>query len=209
LQRAAIALQRAAIRRQAENLGLWLMPLDTKPRAQVAEQPDCDPLEQSLVNPLIEDAAKQQSLDPKLIRAVVEQESAFRPCAVSVSGAQGLMQLMPQTGAELGVANPFDPKQNVDAGARYLKQLLDKYQGDLSLALGAYNAGPKALDDSGGVPNLQETRDYVDAVLAKAGLKPAPAATPITKPVDSAAPPPAVPVKPADSQATSPAAPAK
>src|SRR5208283_1202097 len=170
LQRAAIALQRAAIRKQAENLGLWLMPLDEKPRREIADPPDCDPLEEKLVNPLIDDAAKQNGLEPKLIRAVVERESAFRPCAVSAKGAQGLMQLMPETAAELGVADPFDPKQSVDAGARYLKQLIDKYKGDLPQALGAYNAGPQNVDDSGGVPDLQETRDYVDAVLTRAGL---------------------------------------
>ena len=136
LQRAAIAQQRAAIRKQAENLGLWLMPLDGKPPPETAEPPDCGPLDDSLVNPLIEDAAKQESLDPKLLRAVVGQESAFRPCAASAKGAQGLMQLMPETAAELGVANPFDPKQNLDGGARFLKQLIDKYKGDLPQALG-------------------------------------------------------------------------
>ncbi len=172
LQRAAMAQQRAAIRKQAEDLGLWLMPLDAKPSAGTVETPDCDPLDDGLAGPLIEDAAKQQSLDPRLLRAVIGQESGFRACAVSVKGAQGLMQLMPQTAAELGVANPFDPKQNLDGGARYLRQLLDKYKGDLAQALGAYNAGPKTVDESGGVPDAQETREYVDAILAKAGIKP-------------------------------------
>jgi soluble lytic murein transglycosylase-like protein len=195
LQRAAIAQQRAAIRKQAENLGLWLMPLDGKPPPETAEPPDCGPLDDSLVNPLIEDAAKQESLDPKLLRAVVGQESAFRPCAASAKGAQGLMQLMPETAAELGVANPFDPKQNLDGGARFLKQLIDKYKGDLPQALGAYNAGPKTADQSGGVPDLQETRDYVDSILAKAGLKPADGSA--TKPAE----PPANPAKPADATA--------
>lgn len=178
LQGAAIAQQRAAIRKQAENLGLWLMPLDGKPPGETAEPPDCDPLADNLVNPLIEDAAKEQDLDPKLLRAMIGQESAFRPCAVSAKGAQGLMQLMPETAAELGVANPFDPKQNLDGGARYLKQLLEKYKGDLPQALGAYNAGPKNADDSGGVPDLKETREYVNAILAKAGHKPADAPSP-------------------------------
>jgi hypothetical protein len=173
LQGAAIALQRAAIRKQAENLGLWLMPLDGKPPAETAEPQGCDPLDDNLVNPLVDDAAKQQSLDPKLLRAVIGQESAFRPCAVSAKGAQGLMQLMPETAAELGVANPFDPKQSIEAGARFLKQLLEKYKGDLPQALGAYNAGPKTVDESGSVPDVEETREYVDAILAKAGLKPA------------------------------------
>ncbi|MGB7763037.1 MAG: lytic transglycosylase domain-containing protein [Bryobacteraceae bacterium] len=217
MQQAAIALQRAAIRKQAENLGLWLMPLDGQPPAETPEPPGCDPLDDSLINPLIEDAAKAQSLDPKLLRALIGQESAFRPCAVSVKGAQGLMQLMPETAAGLGVANAFDPKQNLEGGARYLKQLLEKYKGDLPQALGAYNAGPKTVDESGGVPDLRETREYVDAILAKAGLKPTavadksadPAAGPAdppaklteqsAKPVDPAPKPADQPAKPADS----------
>jgi soluble lytic murein transglycosylase-like protein len=198
LQRAAMALQRAAIRKQAENLGLWLMPLDARPPGRAAEPPDCDPLEGSLVDPLITDAAKQHSLDPKLLRAVIAQESAFRACAVSAKGAQGLMQLMPGTAADLGVANPFDPKQSVDGGARYLKQLIDKYKGDLPQALGAYNAGPKATDDSGGVPDLQETREYVDAILTNAGLKPA---DPPAKNADPPAKTADTPAKPADTPA--------
>ncbi|MGD0667122.1 MAG: transglycosylase SLT domain-containing protein [Bryobacteraceae bacterium] len=201
LQRAAIAQQRAAIRKQAETLGLWLMPLEGNQPAGAPEA-DCDPLDDNLVNPLIEGAAKQQSLDPKLLRAVIGQESGFRPCAVSVKGAQGLMQLMPETAAELGVANPFDPKQNLDGGARYLKQLIEKYKGDLPQALGAYNAGPKTVDESGGVPDVEETREYVDAILANAGLKPADApAKPggaAAKPADPAAKPGDSPAKPAD-----------
>jgi len=177
------------------------MPLDGKPASETAEAPDCDPIDDKLVNPLIEDAAKQQSLDPKLLRAMIGQESAFRPCAVSAKGAQGLMQLMPETAAELGVANPFDPKQNLDGGARFLKQLLDKYKGDLPQALGAYNAGPKTVDGSGGVPDFQETREYVDAILATAGLKPANAsakpAEPPPQPADLPTKPAATPSKPA------------
>jgi len=203
------------------------MPLEELRRPQPTGSADCDPLDEARVNPLIEDAAKQQNLEAKVIRAVIEQESAVRPCAVSAKGAQGLMQLMPETAAGLGVANPFDPKQNVDAGARYLRQLLDKYKGDMGLALGAYNAGPRTVDDAGGVPDIQETREYVDAILAKAGLKPAdpiaaqptdapaplanaptaPAIAPIAtpKPPDMTAPAPAEPVKLADPNAVQPA----
>jgi soluble lytic murein transglycosylase-like protein len=173
LQLAAMTLQRAASRKQAEDLGLWLMPLDGKPAGAGTAEADCEPLDDNLVNPLIDDAAKQQSLDPKLLRALIGQESAFRPCAMSAKGAKGLMQLMPETAAELGVSNPFDPKQNLDGGSRYLKQLIEKYKGDLPQALGAYNAGPKTVDGAGGVPNLQETQEYVDAILTRAGLKPA------------------------------------
>jgi soluble lytic murein transglycosylase-like protein len=188
LQRAAVTQQRAASRIQAESLGLWLMPLPDRPRLASADPPDCDPIDNSLVDPLIADAAKQHGIEPKLIRAVIERESAFRPCAVSFSGAEGLMQLMPETAAELGVADSFDPKQNVDAGTRYLKQLIAKYKGDLPQALGAYNAGPATVDNSGGVPDIQETRAYVDAILAKAGLPPAP--TPPTPAISPAAAPP-------------------
>lgn len=204
LQRAAIAQQRAAVRKQAESLGLWLMPFDGNSPAEA--EPDCDPLDDSLVNPLIEEAAKQQSLDPKLLRAVIAQESGFRACAVSVKGAQGLMQLMPETASELGVANPFDPKQNVDGGARYLKQLIEKYKGDLPQALGAYNAGPETVDESGGVPDLEETREYVGAILARAGLKPA---EPAAKPGDVPAKPVGVPPRPVDKSAKAGSAPAK
>jgi soluble lytic murein transglycosylase-like protein len=144
---------------------------------------------------------------------MIGQESAFRPCAVSAKGAEGLMQLMPETAAELGVADPFDPRQNLDGGARFLKQLLDKYKGDLPQALGAYNAGPKTVDESGGVPDLQETREYVDAILAKAGLKPAeqpakPADAP-AKPAESAAKPGGLAPKSAEPPSRSADPPAK
>ena len=119
------------------------------------------------LTPLIDSAAKTNEMDGKLVRAVIEQESGFRPCAVSAKGAQGLMQLMPETAAELSVKDAFDPKENIAAGAKYLKQLLDKYKGDTKLALAAYNAGPSAVDAIKDVPDIPETRDYVDAILKK------------------------------------------
>jgi soluble lytic murein transglycosylase-like protein len=100
---------------------------------------------------------------------VIKQESGFRPCAVSPVGAQGLMQLMPDTADQLRVADAFDPAQNVNGGAAYLKQLLTKYKGDIKLTLGAYNAGPKRTDDAGGVPNIPETQNYVASILADMG----------------------------------------
>ena len=169
-QRASIERQREAIRKQAETLGLWRLPWSDGPPAAVATAA-CDPLADEVVSPLIESAAKTQQIDPKLVRAVIEQESGVRPCAVSPKGAQGLMQLMPETAGVLAVADPFDPKENIQGGTRYLKQLLEKYKGDLSRALAAYNAGPAATDQANGVPDIPETREYVEAILAKLGIK--------------------------------------
>jgi soluble lytic murein transglycosylase-like protein len=133
-------------------------------------EPACDPIPEPTVAPLIEGAAKAQQLDPTLLRAVIEQESAFVPCAVSSKGAEGLMQLMPDAIEKFNVRDPFDPKESIDAGAKLLKQFLDRYKGDVSQALGAYNAGPSAVDQAGGVPEIPETRDYVDAILQKLGI---------------------------------------
>jgi soluble lytic murein transglycosylase-like protein len=169
-QQAAAALQRTAVKKQAETLGLWIPPGNAEPSMPAAADPveaDCDPLDDKTLSPLIESAAKTQELQPKLLRAVIERESAFRPCAVSLKGAKGLMQLMPDTAGDMGVINPFDPKQNIDGGAKYLKQLLVKYGGDLAQALGAYNAGPGTVDQAGGVPTIRETRDYVNAIMKK------------------------------------------
>jgi len=134
---------------------------------------DCDPIAETELAPMIDTAAKGHELQPKLLRAVMEKESAFRPCAVSPKGAQGLMQLMPDTAGQFGVSDVFDPKQNIEAGATFLKQLLDKYKGDIGMALGAYNAGSSTVDQAGGIPNIAETRDYVDAILKKIALPPA------------------------------------
>lgn len=128
--------------------------------------PACPPLPAAELNPLVQAAAEREALQPELLRGVIEQESGARPCAVSSKGALGLMQLMPATALELGVANAFDPKENVDAGARFLKQLLTSYGGDVSLALGAFNAGPGKVNQAGGVPDYPETIDYVQKVLS-------------------------------------------
>jgi soluble lytic murein transglycosylase-like protein len=115
---------------------------------------------------IINRAAARNGLDPALVGAVVRQESGFRADAVSPAGAQGLMQLMPSTARDLGVADPFDPRQNVDGGARLLRSLIDRYDGRLDFALAAYNAGPGAVDRYGGVPPYPETQSYVSAILA-------------------------------------------
>ena len=133
------------------------------------------------VSVLVDNAAKEHGVKPELIHAVMEQESGFKPCAMSSKGAQGLMQLMPATADELHVADPFDPAQNVSAGAKLLKLLLDKYNGDTKLALGAYNAGGARVDQSGGVPDIPETQDYVTSIMNRLS-KDAAAAKPVSDP---------------------------
>lgn len=114
---------------------------------------------------LIERVARVEGLDSDLIRAVVETESNYDPRAVSNKGAVGLMQLMPETARGMGVTDPFHPAENLGAGARHLRRLIDKYEGQLALALSAYNAGEKAVDRYRGIPPYPETRDYVAKVL--------------------------------------------
>ena len=110
---------------------------------------------------LIKEAADVHKLDPALIRAVMRTESAFNPAAVSPVGAMGLMQLMPALAKEMGVADPFDPRDNIMGGAKYLRQLLDAHRGSIPLTLASYNAGPGNVKRYRGVPPFKETRNYV------------------------------------------------
>ncbi len=122
-------------------------------------------LNPSAINALVGDASQANGVPPGLLRAVLMAESSGDPSAISVAGAQGLMQLMPGTSASCGIANPFDPTQNIQCGAGYLGSLLHRYHNNVTLAVAAYNAGPGAVDHYGGVPPYPETRAYVVRVL--------------------------------------------
>jgi soluble lytic murein transglycosylase-like protein len=158
----SIEAQRASVRKQADSLGVkreWPVEAMLPPECPAVPEPE--------LQPMIDKAAREHSLDPSLVREVAREESAFHPCAVSVKGAQGLMQLMPATQALLQVQNPFSAQESLDAGSKFLKTLLDRYHGDLSLALSAYNAGSGTVDRAGGIPEIPETQSYVAEILQR------------------------------------------
>jgi len=165
-QEASIEKQRASVRTQhtsavAQNPSFFASALP-------APAPEIPP---EKIREIVDEGAKQSGLDADLVRAVVRKESAYNPWATSTKGAQGLMQLMPAVQAQFGVTDPYDPKQNVGAGTRLLKQLLDQFDGDLPRALGAYNAGPTRVEQWGGVPPFPETMQYVTGILSELGKK--------------------------------------
>jgi soluble lytic murein transglycosylase-like protein len=188
--------QRASVERQRAGIRARLQPAETDQDSfftapwpplplPAAAAPACEPVPAEQIGPLVEQISKREGLAPDLLRTVIEKESGYLPCAVSEKGALGLMQLMPETAEQLGVRDPFDPAENLSAGAKFLKQMLTRYQGNLAAALAAYNAGPSRTDAAGGIPAISETTNYVSGIVQKlnvpAAVAPA-AATPISPP---------------------------
>jgi hypothetical protein len=185
-QRAAIGSMSASLERQKESVRRqqsgatptaaqegfftvnWPRPPSFAPPDREREEPapdDCPPLPAGEARELAQRGEAATGVPARLIGEVMRQESGFDPCAVSRAGALGLMQLMPGTASDLGLEDPFDPLANVLAGSRFLRQMLDRYRGDLARALGAYNAGPGRVDAFGGVPPFAETKKYVGDIL--------------------------------------------
>jgi len=168
------------------------LPDSTVPHVESETTPEIAPHPFDL-NQAVKDASGTYRLDPDLVTSVIRAESGFNVRAVSPKGAQGLMQLMPQTAAQLGVHNAFDPQANVEAGTRYLRELLERYNFDLIKALAAYNAGPQRVEQYNGVPPYYETKAYVARIVrdfnkkklaAKSATAPAAEKTPSSTPAN-------------------------
>lgn len=163
--------QRESVKQQAKTAGANLPPWTSPPLPPPLPPPpasaDCDPVPAPALSEMIEEASADNGVDSGLVKEVARQESGFKPCAVSQKGAEGLMQLMPATQDQFDVTDPFDARQNLGAGAKLLRQLLDRYGGDVTKALGAYNAGAGRVDKAGGVPPIPETQNYVYSILSR------------------------------------------
>jgi soluble lytic murein transglycosylase-like protein len=156
---------------QAPEAGSFASMLQAQMATQASPEDGAAPNAPAMLPPaqidaLVNDNAQSQAVDPALIKAIIANESGFNANATSNVGAQGLMQLMPGTAAGLGVTDAYDPAQNVAGGTKYIKGLLDRFNGDVRLAVAAYNAGPGAVEKYGGVPPYAETQNYVQNVLA-------------------------------------------
>jgi len=166
----SLARQRTSVQKQVESVRTPTSPQAIPAswaRLRLPPDADCSAISKPELARLIDEAADRQGVDSAVIREVARQESGFQPCAISPKGAEGLMQLMPSTQMQFQVRNPFDAKQSIDAGSKLLKDLLDRYHGDLSLALSAYNAGAATVDRAGGIPPIPETQNYVMDVLTR------------------------------------------
>lgn len=157
---------------QAADAAGFSSALESALHPQAPVEPSADgaanapaPVPPEQIDSLVNQNAQIWQVDPALIKAVIANESGFNANATSPVGAQGLMQLMPETAASLGVRNPYDPAQNVAGGTRYLRSMLDRFGGDARLAIAAYNAGPGAVEKYGDVPPYAETKNYVENVL--------------------------------------------
>jgi transglycosylase-like protein with SLT domain len=168
---ASIEKQRASIEQQIKSIKSPAPPVMSPVGFNVPPPvvPGCDPMSPPELSKMIDSVSREHGIDADLVREVARQESGFRPCAVSPKGAEGLMQLMPATQAQFDVRDPFDPQESLGAGAKLLKQLLDRYHGDLSLALSAYNAGMTRVDRTSTVPEIPETKGYVTNILGRLG----------------------------------------
>ena len=134
---------------------------DERPKPTVEAKPPTTTLSE-----IVSAASKRNGIDPDLISSVIRAESGFNPKAVSPKGAQGLMQIMPETAVRLGIANPLDPVENVEGGTRYLSKLLERYNNDLIRTLAAYNAGPDRVEQFHGVPPFRETQTYIARIIS-------------------------------------------
>lgn len=179
-QQDAVVRQKVAVEQIRHEEPWNLMPPAFDLSSEASYVPACPSLDWALAKDRFEEVEIRNELPSGLLGAVARQESGLYPCAVSSVGAAGLMQLMPATAAQFGVGDPFDPWQSLQGGGQFLRQLLDRYNGDLRLALGAYNAGPARVDLFGGVPPFAETQGYVERVLS--GMKPTTASGSPAKP---------------------------
>src|SRR4030042_790063 len=151
-------------------------PLGKKVNRVYRENSDSTPVQPQLVKAdydvikdyhgIVHEKASEYNMDPSLIKAVIKTESNWNSRAISRKGAMGLMQLMPTTASDMNVRNQFNPEENIEGGTKYLKYLLERFNGDLTLALAAYNAGPKTVEKFGFVPPITETKQYVNKVLS-------------------------------------------